>query len=216
MVLTASSTVASASTAIMSGRGSITSRTTVSPNSKIEWISSRSSVSISASSAATSAIERISCSVTNGPSARPRPGSTMLARPMKPRVSRRSGAKLRDEDEQARHEQHGALGVRDRVGLGRDLGEGEEDGDLEEAADEQADGSVGGLEHRAEERRRHHLAAEQHQQDRVQRAFLMLVSSSTRAARRSPRSASESQLDATRLHERGLGEREDSRTRRTG
>ena len=32
--------VSSASTATMSGRGSITSRTTVSPNSKIEWMSS--------------------------------------------------------------------------------------------------------------------------------------------------------------------------------
>ncbi len=42
----ASSTVASAATATMSGRGTITSRTTVSPNSKIEWMSSRSSVSI--------------------------------------------------------------------------------------------------------------------------------------------------------------------------
>ena len=45
----ASSTVASASTATMSVRGSITSRTTVSPNSKIEWMSSRSSVSIASS-----------------------------------------------------------------------------------------------------------------------------------------------------------------------
>ena len=44
----ASSTVASASTPIMSGRGTITSRTTVSPNSKIEWIRRRSSRSASA------------------------------------------------------------------------------------------------------------------------------------------------------------------------
>ena len=70
----ASSTVASASTATMSGRGTITSRTTVSPNSKIEWMSSRSSVSIDASCAATSAIVRISSSVTNGPPRKPLPG----------------------------------------------------------------------------------------------------------------------------------------------
>ena len=42
----ASSIVSSASIATMSGRGSITSRTTVSPNSKIEWMSRRSSRSI--------------------------------------------------------------------------------------------------------------------------------------------------------------------------
>ena len=42
----ASSTVASASTPTMSGRGTMTSRTTVSPNSKIEWMRRRSSRSI--------------------------------------------------------------------------------------------------------------------------------------------------------------------------
>ncbi len=75
----------------MSGRGTITSRTTVSPNSKIEWMSSRSSVSIDASCAATSAIVRISSSVTNGPPRSPFPGMTTLARPIKPRVRTRNG-----------------------------------------------------------------------------------------------------------------------------
>ena len=51
----------------------MTSRTSVSPNSKIEWISSFSSSSIADSSEATSAIARISSSVTNGPSGSPRP-----------------------------------------------------------------------------------------------------------------------------------------------
>ncbi len=92
-VAIASSTVASASTATMSVRGSITSRTTVSPNSKMEWMSSRSSVSMESSCAATSAIVRMSASVVNGPERSPLPGSTTLANPMNNRVNSRSGRK---------------------------------------------------------------------------------------------------------------------------
>ncbi len=51
-----SSMVASAEIDTMSVRGVIASRTTMSPNSKIEWISLRSSRSMASSSAATSAI----------------------------------------------------------------------------------------------------------------------------------------------------------------
>ena len=51
------------STATMSGRGTMTSRAIVSPNSKMEWISSFSSSSISPSEEATSALARSSCSV---------------------------------------------------------------------------------------------------------------------------------------------------------
>ena len=90
-VAIASSAVASASTATMSGRGNITSRTTVSPNSKIEWMSWRSSVSIESSCAATSAIVRMSASLVNGPRRIPWPGSTTLAKPMNPRDSTRNG-----------------------------------------------------------------------------------------------------------------------------
>ena len=89
----AASIVSSASIATMSGRGRITSWVTVSPNSKIEWMSRRSSRSISCSSAATSAMVRRSSSVTNGPSFRPLPGSITFARPMRPRESRRNGGK---------------------------------------------------------------------------------------------------------------------------
>ncbi len=71
----------------------MTSRTTVSPNSKIEWMSSRSSVSIESSSAATSAIVRMSASVVNGPERIPLPGSTTFAKPMKSRERSRSGKK---------------------------------------------------------------------------------------------------------------------------
>ncbi len=60
----ASLTVARASMATMSGRGIITSRTTVSPNSMIEWMSWRSSRSMTSSSTATSARASSSCSET--------------------------------------------------------------------------------------------------------------------------------------------------------
>ena len=74
--------VLSDSIAVTSGRGTMTSRTIVSPNSKIEWISSFSSRSIEPSSWPTSAIERRSASDTNGPCFRPRPGRSTFARPM--------------------------------------------------------------------------------------------------------------------------------------
>src|SRR5215210_4441874 len=88
-----SSIVASVSIATMSVRGVIASRTTMSPNSKIEWMSLRSSRSIASASAATSAIVRISSSDTNGPSFSPRPGSSRFARPMRLRESTRRGGK---------------------------------------------------------------------------------------------------------------------------
>ena len=74
------------SIAVMSGRGTITSRTIVSPNSKIEWISSFSPSSIEPSSLPTSAIERRSASETNGPCFRPLPGSSQFAMTIRPRV----------------------------------------------------------------------------------------------------------------------------------
>ena len=61
------STVSSAPTVTMSGRGTITSRTTVSPNSMIEWMRARSSVSMASPSRATSAMASSSDSVTRVP-----------------------------------------------------------------------------------------------------------------------------------------------------
>ena len=46
------------STATMSGRGTMTSRTTVSPKSMMEWMRVRSSCSMTSSSAASSAMAR--------------------------------------------------------------------------------------------------------------------------------------------------------------
>ena len=111
---------------IMSGRGTMTSRTTVSPNSKMEWISSFSSSSIDESSSeATSAIARISCSVANGPSGSPRPGSTTLAMPTSRCATGPNGAG--DGDDDRRQPQRHPVGVLDREGLGRHLREDEQD-----------------------------------------------------------------------------------------
>ena len=66
-------TVASLGITTMSGRGTMTSRTTVSPNSMMLSMSSRSSSSITSSSAATSTMPSSSVSETNGPCSRPLP-----------------------------------------------------------------------------------------------------------------------------------------------
>src|SRR6266540_3581196 len=71
----------------MSGRGTITSRRMVSPNSKIEWIISRSSSSMTSPRSASSTRARISSSETKGPLARPLPGATTLPMAMNSRVS---------------------------------------------------------------------------------------------------------------------------------
>ena len=74
----------------MSVRGTMISRTTVSPKSMIDSIRSRSDSSITECSMASSARARISSSVTNGPFFRPLPGRMMLATPMSARAGRRS------------------------------------------------------------------------------------------------------------------------------
>ena len=89
--------------------------------------------------AATSAIVRISASVTNGPPRKPLPGSTTLASPMKPRVSTRSGGKPRDERRAApRRASAARSAVLHRERLRRDLGEREHDDDLDDDAERDA------------------------------------------------------------------------------
>ena len=85
-----SATVASAPTVTMSVRGTMISRTTVSPKSMIDSIRSRSDSSMTACSMASSARARISSSVTNGPFFRPLPGRITLATPMRARAGMRS------------------------------------------------------------------------------------------------------------------------------
>ena len=59
-------------------RGTITSRTEVSPSSKTEWIILRSPDSMTLDASAMSTSSRSSVSVENGPSLKPRPGVSAL------------------------------------------------------------------------------------------------------------------------------------------
>src|ERR671911_259975 len=86
-----SATRKSPATVTMSGRGTITSRTTVSPNSMIDSMSARSSSSITPSSTPSSATASNSSSDTYGPCASPLPGRSRLVRPMSARDAIRSG-----------------------------------------------------------------------------------------------------------------------------
>ena len=94
-----SATVCPVSSVIMSVRGTITSRTMVSLNSKIEWISSRSSTSSTSRSVASSTIDS-SCSSLEKAALRGRPGVTRLPSttrasaigPVSTRMARTSGA----------------------------------------------------------------------------------------------------------------------------
>ncbi len=82
-----------AGTVTMSGRGIMTSRTIVSPNSMIDSMRARSSSSMTPSSTPSSATASSSSSDdTNGPCLSPDPGSTRLETAMRPRVARRTGA----------------------------------------------------------------------------------------------------------------------------
>ena len=90
--------VASWGTMIMSGRGTITSRATVSPNSMMLSMSSRSSCSMTSSSAASATIPSSSRSDTNGPPLIPLPGRIQLAKPIRPWVITRSGQNRTSQD----------------------------------------------------------------------------------------------------------------------
>ena len=123
----------------MSGRRTITSRATVSPNSMMDSISLRSSNSITSSSAAASTIPRSSCSETNGPCLRPRPGRITFVRPISPLEINCSGGKRTSA------EVIGVLIVAARSGwstaqvFGTGLGEDEEDDDVEDEGDDDPD-----------------------------------------------------------------------------
>ena len=88
-------------TVTMSGRGTMTSRATVSPNSMMLSMSRRSSCSITSSSAAASTMPSSSCSETNGPCFRPLPGRSTLVRPMRAAVMSRSGGNRTSHSDRA-------------------------------------------------------------------------------------------------------------------
>ncbi len=103
-------TARSASTVRMSGRGTMTSRTIVSPNPMMEWMSSRSWVSMTSSSMATSAMASSSDSRIPRAS-RLRGRMRRLARPLRPVDSSRTGGNA------TRAETTGATNSAERSGL---------------------------------------------------------------------------------------------------
>src|SRR5712692_7604742 len=157
---------ASASTQIMSGRGTMTSRTTVSPNSKIELIIWRSCVSMTSSDSATSSIDMISSSEATGPRGRPWPGRINRKTRLMAISSVTSGRSAVPSPHRPGREQHHLVGPLQHPGPGGDLGELEEDeghhGDDDHpcGGDPGAEGDVGD-----EDGRGH--PCEQHRQQRT-------------------------------------------------
>ena len=127
--------VASWGTMIMSGRGTITSRATVSPNSMMLSMSSRSSCSMTSSSAASATIPSSSRSDTNGPPLMPLPGRIQLAKPIRPWVITRSGQNRTSQDVGRAVDQRRLLAVQDGPRLRDGLGEHEQHDDVEHEAE---------------------------------------------------------------------------------
>ena len=124
-------TVASCGIIAMSGRGTITSRTTVSPNSMMLSISSRSSCSITSSAAAAPTMPSSSCSLTNGPCLRPLPGSSTFVSQISAREISRSGGNDTSTLTKRAVAERRPLGVQHRPRLGHRLGDDEEHDDVE-------------------------------------------------------------------------------------
>ena len=90
-------------------RGTITSRTRVSPSSKTEWIICRSPDSMTLLASARSTSSRSSASDANGPSLKPRPG--VIALPTRISTPWQRTEHLGEGDQRAGGEQRDALGV---------------------------------------------------------------------------------------------------------
>ena len=155
----ASATVARASMATMSGRGTITSRTTVSPNSMIEWMSWRSSRSITSSSTATSARASSSSSDTNGPVLQALAGEDHVGQADQAPGQQPQRREAARGGHQRGGEQGGPLGVLHGPGLGHRLGEHEDHDHLEGGGDGDADRAEESLGHDTDERGGHQVAA---------------------------------------------------------
>ncbi len=153
----------------MSMRGTITSRTMVSPNSMTEWMKLRSSDSIASSSCATSAMARTSDSVTRdvrpvGPN-QPITVSAIESRKFEIhligqnfRIRRTTGAAVKRR----------RVGVLHRVVLRDRLEDDEDDDDFADGGDEQSGGAEESTGEHADHRRRDQLADQHQQQDRVE------------------------------------------------
>ena len=113
--------------------------------------------------------------MTNGPSFRPLPGEHDVGdADQASATSQRSGGKLVRNHSIGVTAQRGAVGVLDRVRLGRDLADHEEQDDLQHDADDDAERAGGALEQHTEQRGRRELRDEHEEQHDVERLLGVL------------------------------------------
>ena len=196
----------------MSMRGTMTSRTIVSPNSITEWMKLRSEDSIALSSWATSAMASTSDSVIFWvwPS-RPNDADHALRDAEQQRREPLDGPELEQRAHDRRREQGRVVGVLDRVVLRYRLEEDEDHHDLADDANEQSRGTEQSVREYADHRRRDQLADQDQQQERVEELLRRLGEQRQRS-----RAATVLFLQRTRsrlvhANQRGLGEGEESR-----
>ena len=152
----------------MSGLGTITSRTIVSPNSMIWWMSWRSSRSITSSSTAASAMASSSCSDRNGPCLRPFPGDEHVGQADQGPGEKSHRRELDDGGDDRGDPQHGAIGMLDGERLRHRLGEDEDHDDLEHDCEQHTQGSGPPLRQDAHEAGCGQVAQQHEQQDGVE------------------------------------------------
>ena len=153
----------------MSGRGTITSRTTASPKSMIEWMKARSVVSITSSAWATSAMASSSDSVTlERATFSPAAADEQVGQP----DQGVGDAPHQGEPDHGAHDggrqQGGPLGVVHGPVLGDRLEEDEDDDHLEHGGHEHAQAAEPGRGQHPDQGGRDQLADQHQQQDRVQ------------------------------------------------
>ena len=196
----------------MSMRGTITSRTMVSPNSMTEWMKLRSSDSIASSSWATSAMASTSDSVTRD------------VRPVGPNqpitVSAIDNRKLRDpldrpELQDPAHDRRGGqrrrVGVLHRVVLRDRLEDDEDDDHFADGGDEEPGGAEEPAGEHADHRRRDQLADQHQQQDRVEELLRRLRELDERLRAVATLVAQRARPRLVHAHERRLGDGEEPR-----
>ena len=152
-------TVEEASTATTSGRGRITSRTIVSPNSMIEEMRARSSLSSTSSSTATSARARsLGLGDVRLEVGRVVPGRDEAREPDEQARHQPDRREADDRGHERRGEQRGAVRVADGPVLRDRLGGDEDHHDLEDGRDRDAERTEQARGLHADERRRDELA----------------------------------------------------------
>ena len=205
-------TVAVWAMSTMSMRGTITSRTIVSPNSITEWMKLRSSEAIASSSWATSAIARTSDSVIRWV------WRVSPKRPMTPWAIESSklrdpldGPELEQGTDDRRRRERRVVGVLDREVLRDRLEDHEDHHDLAHRRDEHARGAEESTGEHADHRRRDQLADQHQQQQWVEELLGRLGELRQRLGSASSLVSKRTSARLVHAHERGLGEREEAR-----